>query len=216
MKTKFLLFPLALALIGAGCSPASSPTVAGPTATTTINTQTDTVLAMQKFTDESFGFSFTYPAEWKLSGADGIVFHNLGPYKDKDGNGDTMTIRRMEGDSVTVQDAKFGDTMMYFDDQKNTWMIQQPDQNSSNGYTTVKAVPATTTLSGLPVFNSTGRWKTVIIPLSHQRFLVVNMTGSGWTAGLDPFVKTIRMPDQTLKAEDVSAAIQAMLDSEKQ
>ncbi|MEI7512675.1 MAG: Gmad2 immunoglobulin-like domain-containing protein [Candidatus Uhrbacteria bacterium] len=178
------------------------------------NAQADNAAKIQKFTDDSFGFSFNFPSEWKLADSDGIVFQNLGPYK-ADGQGDALTVRRMEGSSVTVQDAKFGDTMMYFDENKKRWMIRQPDQKSQSDYTTVEAVPAYKTLSGLPVFSSTGRWKTVIIPLSHKRFLVVNMTGSGWTDGLDPFVKTIRASTDTLKAEDASQAIQAMLDSEK-
>ncbi len=203
MNTKFLTIPLALAIIGTGCQ-APAPGTTQPVSD-----------RVQTYTDNSFGFSFSYPTEWKLDTSDGIVFRNLGPYKTEN-EGDILSVRRMEGSSVKVQDAKFGDTTLYFDENQNQWMVTQPDPAGSSDYTTVRAVPVYTTPSGLPVFNSTGRWKTVIIPLSHKRFLVVNMTGGGWTSGLDPFVKTLREPDDTVKAEDLEIAVTSMLDSEKQ
>jgi hypothetical protein len=225
MKFRILLLPLALALAGAGCmsasptppaintppvaaNPAPAPSRAPEPATSTPAAPVDTGIAVKKYSDPPTGFSFTYPATWGLATSTGdIKLTNLGP----DGS-DFITIKRAMGDSVTDTDSKFGDTMLRFDATTSQWMITQPDQNENEVERV--ATPDLMTDTGLPAFRSTGRWATYIVALSHTKFLIVNISGDGWTGGLDPFVKTITLSSNAPTAAQINADMQAILDSE--
>lgn len=215
MKRSLIILPLALTLFGAGCGTKTAPVAPQDQDQQAANAnpgETSTVLAMQKFTDDTFGFAFTYPADWKLEGTNDIVFHNLGPNRSTTGAGDTLTVGRIEGTSATVDDAAAGISRVFFNEITKEWMIAQ--NNAKGEFESKNAKPDYVTLSGLPVFKVHGKQATVIVPLTHKRFIVVNMNGSAWTGALEPFVKTIRTPSDKLKAEELSAAVKTMLESE--
>lgn len=218
MKSRYIVFPFVLALAGAGCMSASPAPVASntppaavePTAPPKTNVEADTGIAIKKYTDDANGFTVSYPAEWKLDETTGdLKFTNLGP----DG-GDFITIKRVIGASVTDRDSKFGDTTLRFDDKSQQWMVKAPDENED--YVEKARTPDMMTDTGLPVFGSTGRWATYIVALSHTKFLVVNISGSGWTNGIQPFVKTISLIGTAPKPEQITADMKAIIDSEKQ
>jgi len=166
-------------------------------------------LAIKQYTDQGLGFSLSYPAEWKLDTSSGnIEFTNLGP----DGS-DFITIKRVMGTSVTDTDSKFGNTTVRFDTKTNQWMVTRPDENGNEVEAASK--PDFLTDTGLPVFSGTGRWATDIVALSHDKFLIVNVSGSGWREGLDPFVKTISLSNALPTAANINADISAILASEK-
>ncbi len=70
-----------------------------------------------------------------------------------------------------------------------------------------KATPIFYTVSGLPVFAGTTRWKTNIVAISQNKFAVINITGSGWTKVIDPLSKTFMTSDSHVSASELNAAI---------
>ncbi|HVM90559.1 MAG TPA: hypothetical protein VMU11_01530 [Verrucomicrobiae bacterium] len=223
MKSKLLIAPLLLALAGAGCRSATSPAVQPapaqpgapvpsnpapePQATTTLSN--DDVLAIKQYTDQGLGFTLTYPAEWNLDTSSGdIKFTNLGP----DGD-DFITIKRVMDVSATDTDSKFGDTKVRFDEKTSQWMVTRPDENEEE--VEAPSQPDLLTDTGLPAFSGTGRWATYIVALGHAKFLIVNVSGSGWTDGLQSFVKTISLTHAPASPADINKNIMDLLDSEK-
>jgi hypothetical protein len=217
MKSKLLILPLALALAGAGCSsstpepvPQTPPTNVPVTApATTTQTAPDAVIAVKRYDDPALGFSFTYPAEWRLDSSSGdIKLTNLGP----DGD-DFIIIHRSIGPSYTSSDSKFGDTTLRYDSASATWMITQPNENEDEVETV--ATPDFTTDTGLPVFGSLKRWASELVALSSDKIVEVNVSGSGWTDGLHPFVKTFSITGKGPTAAQINADMKEILDSEK-
>ncbi len=135
------------------------------------------------YTDPS-GFSFEYPTGWTLeSGTEVPTLLST--------EGDRISFTKVSGDKVQDVDNKFGDVTYFFDEILNEWQViwNTDSQPADQGAKT--AVPSFYTETGLSVFAGIGRWKTDIVALSHDQFLLVNITGSGETADLDPLVKTI-------------------------
>ncbi len=135
---------------------------------------------------DPLGFSFSVPDGWTLGGTNGneILINEAG---------DTLNVTYYSGKEVKDVDSKFGDVTYFFDEALNEWQVvwntDEPDMDKGPK----TAVPSFYTDSGLPVFAGIGRWKTDILVLSPTEFLIVNITGSGDTADLDPFVKTITL-----------------------
>jgi len=69
------------------------------------------------------------------------------------------------------------------------------------------AEPEFYTLGNLPVFTGTGRWKTNIVALSHDKFLIINVGGGGFTDPLDPLTKTVMRTDQKIEDKKLKKAL---------
>lgn len=179
---------ISLIIIGWGVYYASTKTSKAPEpeATTTPITTAD----RKTYTDSSFGFSFTYPTTWTLGS------QVIGNYGDtlvlKQPNGDSISVAKVSGSQVKDVDAKFGDVTYYFDTGRNSWMANWNTDSIDGPMVGLKTATSTYyTDSGLPVFNGLTRWGTAIVPLSHDKFLVITVTGGGDSSTLAPFVKSI-------------------------
>ena len=149
----------------------------------------DDMETMIKYTDEEFGFSLYYPESFLLSSKlpDGfprgdIYFLNAGPYDD------IIIMTKYAGDRVADNDAKFGSIAYFYDQNQNRWM---GDYNTDGKQGVYPVEPKFYTSGNFPVFDGIGRWKTNIVAISHNKFLIINMTGGGFTEPLDPLTKTI-------------------------
>jgi hypothetical protein len=148
-----------------------------------------------KYTDKDFGFSFNYPKSFEISESKpneyfpegDIYLTKVGPLND------TIIITKHLGQRVEDSDAKFGKVAYYYNEDKKQWM-KDADTDYESGIS--PAEPRFYTVSGLPVFPGVGRWATRIIALSTDKFLIINITGSGWTRILDPLTKTVAKTDQ--------------------
>jgi hypothetical protein len=142
-----------------------------------------------KYTDEEFGFSFYYPKSLELSkqnpstGIAGLYLLKVGPFED------TISISKTSGDRFEQFDAKFGPIAYYYDKDNSQWIRDKDD-------IVFPAEPSFYTISELPVFRGTVRWATNIVVLSINKFLSINITGSGWSKIVDPLTKTVVKKDQ--------------------
>ena len=140
------------------------------------------------YTDNDFGFTLTYPSEWEMSvtagGRDDLLVFTQP-------NGDSISVKKISDIQVLNQDAKFGNVLYYFNIANNSWMTIGDTERGDDVTYVVPATPLFYTNSGSPVFGGRGRWKTDIVALSYNNFLVVNVTGGGDSSTLDPFVKKI-------------------------
>jgi len=163
----------------------------------------------KKYIDSNLGYSFYYPKTWKVSSTDSrVTITNFGPTRNEPGS-DSISISEIQDSKVVVTDAKFGNTTLYYDDNLKQWMKISPGANEL--YETKPAKVAFNTISGLSVYSSTGRWKTVIIPLSHTKFLVVNITGSGYTTALDLLASAITEANANVPVSTIDKVIADMM-----
>ncbi len=160
-----------------------------------------------KYTDPTYGFILYYPSTWTLTskGAGsrdiGIInFDNVGP----DG-GNSIDVTIQAGNKVTTTDNKFGEVSYFYDNSAGGWMT------IGNDGITKPASASYYTVSGLPVFMGTNRWKTTIVPLSTTKFLVIHITGSGWTAVVDPLTKTVLNVGQNVDLTKLDSVIREEL-----
>jgi hypothetical protein len=156
-----------------------------------------------KYTDEEFGFSFYYPRSFKISSSheffEGDIFlTNVGAYND------VIIIIKKLGPRVEDFDAKFGKVAYFFDESKNQWM---EEEYTEFGMSISPIKPSSYTISGLPIFPGKGRWETNIVALSTNKFLIINISGSGWTEILDPLTKTVIRTDQKVEDEKLKNAL---------
>lgn len=103
---------------------------------------------------------------------------------------DRISLTVQNGSQAHVEDAKFGPTTLWYDASTSSWN-ETTSNDREGGPSTLPVQPTRSTVGGYPVFNSTGRWKTDIIAVSPTKFIIANITGSGFTAPLDPLVMTI-------------------------
>lgn len=176
----------------------------------TSNTETDSQsLDWEVYTDSDFGFQFYYPKSWELSiDNDAVTLTNFGPYYD-----DRIIITKEEGDQIKNRDSKFGDVTYYYDASIQSWMV---DKNTDFDSGIQKAIPSFYTISYFPVFEGIKRWKTNIVSISANKFLVVNITGSGFTKVLNPFTETISQIDADISYETIANLIKTQTDSEQE
>jgi hypothetical protein len=141
-----------------------------------------------KYSNDQFGYSFYYPKGWVAKeSATGVSFTGV---KATD---DVITITEVTGDVVQDVDSKFGKIVYFYDAAQKVWKVTGTAMGP-NGKPIVgvqKATPSSMTVSDLPVLAGTRRFKTNIVPLTSNKFVVLNITGSGYTAVLDPITKTI-------------------------
>ncbi len=109
-----------------------------------------------------------------------------------------ISIEYVTGDRVATQDAKFGPTTIWYDEQTEKWMRQSESlingafHDAAGPLPSAPAEPNFYTADNLPVFQVTGRWLTYIVPLSHTTFLKMNITGSGVTQPLEVLAKSLK------------------------
>ncbi len=163
----------------------------------------------KKYTDSNFGYSFYYPKTWKVSYTESrVTITNFGPTRNESGSA-SISFLEVQDSKAFVTDSKFGNTTLYYDDNSKQWMKTSPGANEE--YETKPAKVAFSTISGLPVYSSTGRWKTVIIPLSHTKFLVANITGSGYTAALNLLTSAITEANANVAVSAIEKVIADMM-----
>lgn len=161
----------------------------------------------EKYIDISFGFAFYYPQSWKISETDGVItLTNFGPYYD-----DRILISRKSGSRAINTDAKFGTVTYYYDNNSQSWQV---NQNTDFNSGIRNATPSFYTISNFPVFSGVSRWKTNIVPISTDKFLIVNITGSGFTGVLDPFTETISERNANVSSETISNLIKTQMNNE--
>lgn len=138
-----------------------------------------------KYSNTAFGYSFYYPKNWvAIESATGVSFKGV------KGADDVITVTEVTGDVVQDSDAKMGKVVYFYDAAQKVWKMT----GVVNGKPIVgvqKATPSSMTVSDLPVLAGNRRAKTNIVPLTSNKFLVINITGSNYTAVLDPLTKTI-------------------------
>ncbi len=193
-----------------GSQATTTPDQTTPAPATTTQSTAPAPEPRTSYVDKAFGFSFSYPTAWK------VETKNVARYGDAivltKPDGDSIIIGKVSGTEVQDDDAKFGSVTYYFNSGAGTWMWMGDDDRGDAVLPAV-ATPIFSTDSGLQVLAGRGRWKTDIVPLSHTKFLIVNMTGSGYTKDLDPLVKTIAAlvptvstPSQPITNPYISAA----------
>jgi hypothetical protein len=184
-----------------------------------------TVAGMQEYTDTDFGFSFWYPASWKLQQTDVRSYIPLsgGTVKKIIGVGTTDSNGYMGG--VGIQEFVSSDKSItdnsdagpagngskylkyYFDSSAHTWMAETTDM--SNVKSTFTANVSKNTMGGLHMLGGNARFADdVIIPLSASHFLVVYALDAGGTredllantvVATDPTVATPISSDEQIK-----------------
>jgi len=140
---------------------------------------------------QKWGVSFSKRADWKLTNDNDSLIQLM--QMSGQSKGDVISISKLSGDSITDNDAKFGWITYRYDKSKQAWMQSQEDEsNPSAGAVTKPAEAFATTIDGLLVFSGTGRWKTLIIPLSITSYLKFNIVGGGETQPLVDMIGTLK------------------------
>lgn len=170
------------------------------------------VAGMQKYTDESFGFSFWYPSglsvtkstigKWNdINIKDATVIANIDV-----GNGVNIKQVRSTTRTITNTTQDFGKVTYYFNKDTHLWMT-----SSDKNPTLVAANINDNTMGGLHLFPGVASSTTVIIPLSANDFVVIN----GGTSFKVPYIaRTVVALDPTvgvIASEDIQTkTIQAL------
>ena len=187
-----------------------------PTATSTPVTATTTepvgnagvseFEGITKYENKILGYSFYYPTTWALTETeDGLKLEHIGA------DDDYITITEVSGDSVTNKDTKFGDITYYFSTKSGKWVFEtNNDMSQATGQGSGIATPLFTTLSDAPVFSGTERWKTNIVALTQETFIVINMSGSGYTKPLEPFTKMVTTLGEAVDEQELTTLIEEL------
>ncbi len=158
-----------------------------------------TAVSGNMVTIKDWGVSFEKPASFqvvaKIPYGEGITSSVNQIFLCNESCGDLITIDYIQDSKVTTMDAKFGDTTYYYDSATQQWMQAAQTSDKEPGAISPQG-PVTwivmNTDSGLPVFGSTGRWKTYVVALSPAKILRFNITGGGITQPLTDLVKTLK------------------------
>lgn len=141
------------------------------------------------FVSEELGISFKKDPFWKqTTQGDSIILKQVGP----EGK-DVLFITRFHGGSVTTQDDSYGNVTYFYEAGQKSWMrIDYVGELPSEE--TIKPevfVPVRFTKEGKPIFEGTSRAKTLIVALGSDDFVIVNISGTGYTRILDTFITDI-------------------------
>ncbi len=142
-----------------------------------------------KVVSSELGVSFLIDSEWRqITNKNSITLKDVGPSR-----ADTINIVRFKGASVSTEDAVQGNVTYFYDTSQKTWMkIEYGDTiSSTETIQPTSFVPVFFTKYNKPIFEGTTRAKTLILAFSADDFLIVNISGSGYTAILDTFVREI-------------------------
>jgi hypothetical protein len=143
----------------------------------------------ERATSSALGISFLKDPFWKqTTKGKSIILKDVGPTTK-----DTIIMTRFRGTSVTTEDPKYGNVTYFYDSVNKVWMRIYHDGDLSVGEKILPEifVPIQTTKYRKPIFEGTGRYKTLIIAFGFEDFLIVNINGTGYTKILDTFVKEI-------------------------
>lgn len=157
---------------------------------TSAGTTTNRVQTLaERATSSALGISFLKDPFWKeTTKGKSIILKEVGPT-----TRDTIIMTRFRGTSVTTEDPKYGNVTYFYDSVNKKWMRIYHDGTLSVGekVTPEILVPTQATKYRKPIFEGTGRYKTLIVAFGFEDFLIVNINGTGYTKILDSFVKEI-------------------------
>lgn len=155
-------------------------------------TRVDTLSATT--TSASLGISYKIDPFWVISKKGStdvpvIVIKKVGPKAS-----DVITVTRFKGSSVSTEDSKYGNVSYYYDVGTSQWMSVYYS-NSISANASIEPEPVTQTrftLYNKPIFEGTSVTKTLIVALNINDFIIVNISGTGYSGILNEFVKNIK------------------------
>lgn len=143
----------------------------------------------EQATSVELGISYVKDPYWKQTiKGDTITLRSVGPT-----GKDVITMTKFSGTSVTTEDSVNGNVTYFYDNSGKTWMrIDYAKQLSSEETIKPQAfTPIHFTRYNKPIFDGTSRSQTLIIAFSVNDFLIVNISGTGYTSILNAFVSAI-------------------------
>lgn len=155
-------------------------------------TRVDTLSATT--TSAALGISYKIDPFWVItkkgsSDMPVVVIKKVGPKA-----ADVITMTRFQGSSVSTEDSKYGNVSYYYDVGTSRWMNVYYS-NSISANTSIEPEPVTQarfTLHNKPIFEGTSAVKTLIVALGINDFIIINISGTGYSDILDDFVKNIQ------------------------
>ena len=194
-----------LVLIGAGCSPMTR-------STSEIQAPTTTTPEMNRYTDATSGFSFSYPKTWtvteeSIASADdhgylsgGTIIKRLRVEGVEDGDNRHMTFEEFHSPTRSI--TEFGvndvspvgeDKKYFFDEQKQAWMYTTLRSDAGPLTATTTADVSKKTTSGLPIFLGAARHDAeYIVPLNTENFVIVSEINGSWSGQPEAIVQSIQ------------------------
>ncbi len=146
---------------------------------------------VQEYTETIFGFSLFYPSSWSLVQGKGELMIDK-----------NIRVQMLSNDQLIVADGAPGTTELSYDPVES-W--SQPEVFKTAG--------------NLPVFISSGKNKTYIIPVTQRRFVVIsNATADGVdrTAQIMTLAKTIAPANMTISNQLATELVGAEVKSQTQ
>lgn len=188
---KWLLWIVVLLIvIGGGWYIWSSMTApaqpSSPTTTATSTIPADTY-GMTEYSDPN-GFTFWYPSSFTVSASstnDSTSFPGgteIERLTVGDEGGTYIAVVQSPGSTITDEPnghaAPIAQTKYFYDSTTGQWMVAYPEgSQTGTSSATTTASASQNTVGGLPMFPSSARFDTTIIPLSTTEFLVIGDGG---------------------------------------
>ena len=145
-------------------------------------------------TSSSLGITYKVDPFWVIakkgsSNMPVVIIKKVGPKA-----ADVITMTRFQGTSAGTEDPTYGNVSYYYDNSSGQWMsVHYSDSAASN--TSVEPEPVTLsqfTVGNKPIFRGTSATKTLIVALNTNDFIIVNISGTGYSDILNDFVKNIQ------------------------
>ena len=107
---------------------------------------------------------------------------------------DVITMTRFSGTSVSTEDSINGNVMYYYDPKTQLWMTLNYTNSTpiNQSLSATSFTPTSFTVNQKPILKGTTPTKTLIVALNTNDFIIVNISGSGYSSILNEFVKNIR------------------------
>lgn len=107
---------------------------------------------------------------------------------------DVITMTRFSGTSVSTEDSINGNVMYYYDSNTQLWMTLNYTNSTpiNQSLSATSFTPTSFTVNQKPILKGTTPTKTLIVALNTNDFIIVNISGSGYSSILNEFVKNIR------------------------
>ncbi len=135
-----------------------------------------------------FYHNFKVINETEIEGGQIAQLSSLGGEYPEDIISVSYRVRELFEDS----DAKFGPFQLRYSEKKQCWETYTTSGKGVIGDVTfICTEPVGYTDAGLPIFVSTLRWKTYVIPIDKDKFVKLNISGSGSTKPLEDIVKSV-------------------------